>query len=575
MAFDSDPVSIAIEIELQRSKQEVDELTRRVAELERQLKTGTKAKEDFTKQAAAAKSILEGLKGAVSAVSPELANLIGLAQRGAQGMEAMGKAAKEVGGMLMAGGAVAVAIAGATLLYTEFANELDRANKNLETQAKRADEARAAWGKLEADRAMQAYSKGEISYGEAVSRVAASGGVDSPATSGLVAQLATAQGYTGGDAPATGLQKVLKNLGFIQELPDDQTKVSMIEQLQTLIAASRGKDAAGAVGGVTEKLAKARAGAISDISWNPVDWSGGIRVETDRAQILAGIQGGRVDTSYPGYIAPQTLDPYAGQKSYGQQVLGGIGKGLGQYATRTAALAQGDMSGALAGLGPAGAIVGGLQTIGKMGAEGVGDQLDGIKDAMIGALEALPEILSEVIPEFAVGLATEFVPRLVESLPAIIKAAIVDLPLAIAQGIIGALNPWDRDPMSTSERASYASDRGYVTDKSGDVHGHAGSHPIARFQTGGRVPSDGLYWLEREEEVIPAMGAGVASSQGRAAKSSSMSFGGIHVHAEGAQLGRDWDRDLEDRLSRLFQRFGPGVTSINIGPQGGPVGDAR
>lgn len=68
---------------------------------------------------------------------------------------------------------------------------------------------------------------------------------------------------------------------------------------------------------------------------------------------------------------------------------------------------------ALGMLGPAGAIVGGLASIGAAGgASGVEKQLDTLIDNITDGIKALPEILIEVIPEFVFALVSELPPAL-------------------------------------------------------------------------------------------------------------------------------------------------------------------
>lgn len=108
------------------------------------------------------------------------------------------------------------------------------------------------------------------------------------------------------------------------------------------------------------------------------------------------------------------------------QVLGGdLGGGISSVAGAAG----------LAGLGVAGAAVSGLQFIGDAGAEGIRDTLEGVKDGLIAALEALPELIGQVLPQFAVSLVAELIPALISNAPDIFKALLVDLPLAIASAI--------------------------------------------------------------------------------------------------------------------------------------------
>lgn len=108
------------------------------------------------------------------------------------------------------------------------------------------------------------------------------------------------------------------------------------------------------------------------------------------------------------------------------QVLGGdLGGGLSSIAGATG----------MAGLGVAGAAVSGLQFIGEQGADGIRETLDGVKDGLIAALEALPELIGKVLPDFAVSLVSELIPALIEAAPQLFEALLVELPIAIAVAI--------------------------------------------------------------------------------------------------------------------------------------------
>ena len=122
-------------------------------------------------------------------------------------------------------------------------------------------------------------------------------------------------------------------------------------------------------------------------------------------------------------------DTIRGAAGVAQSVLSGnLGRGLSQV---------GSMVGGAAGaaLGPAGAIVGGLQFIGEQGAEGIKETLNGVKDGLIAALQALPELIGNVLPEFAVTLVAELIPALIKSAPQLFRALLLELPQAIADAL--------------------------------------------------------------------------------------------------------------------------------------------
>jgi hypothetical protein len=102
-------------------------------------------------------------------------------------------------------------------------------------------------------------------------------------------------------------------------------------------------------------------------------------------------------------------------------------------------LAQGDVGGLLGMAGPVGMGIGAAANIGRMGAGGVREQLEGFTDAVVAGLEALPEILTEVIPDFVEGLVTDLIPALVETFPMLVKAIVMDLPIALAKALWEAI----------------------------------------------------------------------------------------------------------------------------------------
>ena len=126
------------------------------------------------------------------------------------------------------------------------------------------------------------------------------------------------------------------------------------------------------------------------------------------------------------------------------RTLGGVTTGIG---VGTSVL-QGNIGGALgqagravgsAGLGVAGAAVSGLQFIGEQGADGIRDTLEGVKDGLVAAIEALPELIGNVLPRFAISLVESLIPALINSAPALFQALIFELPLAIAKALADVL----------------------------------------------------------------------------------------------------------------------------------------
>lgn len=111
----------------------------------------------------------------------------------------------------------------------------------------------------------------------------------------------------------------------------------------------------------------------------------------------------------------------------------------------------------MAGLGVAGSAFGALSSIGQLGigegpggsnisvAKSIEKKLDGVKDGLIAAIEALPELIGDVLPQFAISLVQTLIPALIDNSPAIFRALLVDLPIAIGEAILQALGILEGD----------------------------------------------------------------------------------------------------------------------------------
>lgn len=89
----------------------------------------------------------------------------------------------------------------------------------------------------------------------------------------------------------------------------------------------------------------------------------------------------------------------------------------------------------LATLGAVGAGVSAVQTVGATGVEGIEDQLEQTREDLIAGLEALPELIGEVLPQFAVDLVSTLIPALIEAGPELFKAILIELPVTLAKAI--------------------------------------------------------------------------------------------------------------------------------------------
>ena len=190
------------------------------------------------------------------------------------------------------------------------------------------------------------------------------------------------------------------------------------------------------------------------------------------------------------------------------QVLGGdLGGGLSSIAGATGA----------AGLGVAGAAISGLQFIGEQGADGIRDTLEGVKDGLIAALEALPELIGQVLPEFAVSLVSELIPALIEAAPEIFQSLIVDLPVAFARALAEALTEFFRPDEDRGRRigsavgtaagfGTFGGLGGVVGGRVGGRVGEATQDAIDRVSgNSARTASAGQMSTARESDRLAAM----------------------------------------------------------------------
>lgn len=229
-------------------------------------------------------------------------------------------------------------------------------------------------------------------------------------------------------------------------------------------------------------------------------------------------------------VSPGLLGRVAGSNAVGALGAAAMGSPVGSIAM-------------LAG-GPAGAIAGGLSTIGEMGAAGVREAGQQQIDNIITALQELPNIIGEVIPDFAIQLATELPPAIIEAVPALAVAIVTELVPALARAFLEAinalvskLNPFDDkdgflsravDVITGGSKASADSASpgggGQVSSRDAALL-VPGANSRSSFRSGtSLVPSDGVYYLHQGEAVVPT--SGQASAAVRSTMRQEMGAGG-------------------------------------------------
>ena len=198
------------------------------------------------------------------------------------------------------------------------------------------------------------------------------------------------------------------------------------------------------------------------------------------------------------------------------RTLAGVTSGIG---VGTSVL-QGNIGGALgqagravgsAGLGVAGAAVSGLQFIGEQGAEGIRDTLNGVKDSLLGALEALPELIGDVLPRFVVSLVADLIPALIKAAPELFRSLIFELPVALAEAIVEALLPNAETVTRVTESVGFLEKSRDAIFETGDalIAAAEGSSQSSRSsrssQSAARTATDGQRATARESDRLAQM----------------------------------------------------------------------
>ena len=233
---------------------------------------------------------------------------------------------------------------------------------------------------------------------------------------------ATAEAFANTDRAAT--QRAAENLLSLR-----QTRGAI------LAGGAQGAGPGGSGGATPEAEAAAAAGEASAEAAARVFASG---FQEDRARLSDALTVGEAN------IAEQQAQTAAEAQRIREEGLQGAQAAIGVTGQALSGNLGGALSSAggaagLAGLGVAGAAVSGLQFIGEQGAQGISDTLNGVKDSLIAALEALPELIGDVLPDFAVALIRDLIPALIEASPQIFYALLVELPGAIGDAVAKAI----------------------------------------------------------------------------------------------------------------------------------------
>jgi len=215
---------------------------------------------------------------------------------------------------------------------------------------------------------------------------------------------------------------------------------------------------------------------------------------------------------------------------------------------------------AAAAAGPVGMVLSALTSIGSMGgADGVEDAMAEWGQNLLDGIEALPEIVGKVIPEFIVGMVESLPAVIIEAIPALIGAQgkafrklFVELPFYFAKGVWDGLTAWwDKVRSWVENLFSLAKDGGVVDQTKSWLNDVTGGRV---FEQGGFVDRTGLAMVHAGEQVVPA------GSTANAAQASRMGVGGgVTVQVNTAVLDPDTIPALVRLINEQLGDYGRGL----------------
>jgi hypothetical protein len=546
----ADTVSLVLNIDTRAGTTAVKGLSTEVAGLKTnadKAKPAMDAAAASTKNAAdkatQAKGAVAALAAAMSMVSPEAARVVTGLANVAGAIGGVGKAATLLGASTGPLALLAVAVGAVAIAWKVVGDNAKAAAEKQKAAAATASAMQNSTNQIAAARAIDKFRSGGITRGQAISDLAAAG-AQTPAAQAAAQQAAIAQ--------AT-YEKVRDSATDATGDANTQAAFAAFQQAKKNAAQAVLDYATATVDAVTADLKKGSSGGGSGGGGKPKTGfnynydSTGITVDPTRDQILGGVTGTEINAGTPWMGDPTTPPPVTPPPPPGGRFP--TGAFVGSYGAALSNLAGGNAGAALGMIpGPAGMITGMLGSIGTGGAAGVSKSLSGFKDAMVEALEALPEILTKVIPDFIEGFISEVIPALIADLPAILRAVIWEIPKAIIEGIAAAIK-------GIIPKAS-------INTSSHNVGGWLSG--LSSFDVGtARVTSDQLAMVHKDEAVLTPSQADAWRKGGGGGGSTE-----IHHHYEisGPIGDAGFDAIIQKRLSAMF---GPGGVGYSTGLTGG------
>ena len=130
-----------------------------------------------------------------------------------------------------------------------------------------------------------------------------------------------------------------------------------------------------------------------------------------------------------------------------------------------------------------------------MGAEGVEDKLDDLKESIIGGVRALPEILVEIIPEFVVALVTELPGAIADALSELFRRLFNLIPGVDIQEPGEGEKSLIRQLFSEEGLVLYSEEQGFGVRKNNPNLAGSSSRSAAASTRGRMVRADGAQRL--------------------------------------------------------------------------------
>ena len=553
------------------------------------------AAEHMGDRAGRADTIMQGLAGGLELVSPEAAELARHGGDAAGAIEAISFMGSSALSIL---GPVAVAVGALGLAYMQLAGDVEEAEARMAAANARAQEAQQFSERLGRVRVQASVARGEITEEEGAARLAEMEAaaqfagqrkeLDAEALElaqkrrEVEAEIAEIQGYArqtqstaaAMEAAREQLEKLEGAQAMVQQRVENLNTAQAGLEADLYAIATASKEAAGAENG--------RAAAIDRASEAQ---QRAAEAERQRKEKQAAEGAAARDRLLSGQSGPQVTEGGISVIERGQvetqlrtgEAAGGAevevptasGPGAGAIVGQAGAALTGNVAGAVGG--PVGMGLSALTAVGGLGADGVDQALDGFKGLLMQGLRSLPEILSEVAPDFAVEMVTTLLAEGPEILYDIIEGALLGVWNLIKGFFVELFKVGDGDGRTGID----GRDEGFLEDTAESILlamdrvGGGMVAGLARRHSGGLADREQLAILQAGEIVVPENGAMTSNARAQAWAASggaggSAAGGGVHFYDcnFAGPSSVDWIRQ------QMLDIYGPGGLSNAPTPWG-------